>query len=54
MMMDKGFTKVRPLEGGIEAWIAAGYETVTVLPEAAGERPESTQDRERTNDEYTL
>jgi 3-mercaptopyruvate sulfurtransferase SseA len=24
-MMDKGFAKVRPLEGGIEAWIAAGH-----------------------------
>jgi 3-mercaptopyruvate sulfurtransferase SseA len=24
--MDKGFKRVRPLEGGIEAWIAAGYE----------------------------
>jgi len=24
-MMDKGFTQVRPLQGGIEAWIAAGH-----------------------------
>jgi 3-mercaptopyruvate sulfurtransferase SseA len=24
-MMDKGFRKVRPLQGGIEAWIAAGH-----------------------------
>jgi len=24
--MDKGFKRVRPLEGGIEAWIAAGHE----------------------------
>jgi len=24
--MDKGFRRVRPLEGGIEAWIAAGHE----------------------------
>jgi len=23
--MDKGFRRVRPLEGGIEAWIEAGY-----------------------------
>jgi hypothetical protein len=23
-MMDKGFERVRPLQGGIEAWIAAG------------------------------
>lgn len=22
--MDRGFSKVRPLEGGLEAWIAAG------------------------------
>jgi hypothetical protein len=27
-MMDKGFVRVRPLQGGIEAWIAAGYDTV--------------------------
>jgi rhodanese-related sulfurtransferase len=26
MLMDKGFRRVRPLEGGIEAWIAAGYD----------------------------
>jgi hypothetical protein len=25
-MMDKGFRRVRPLHGGIEAWIAAGYD----------------------------
>ncbi len=24
--MDKGFRKVHPLEGGLEAWIEAGYE----------------------------
>jgi hypothetical protein len=24
-MMDKGFTRVRPLQGGIEAWIAGGH-----------------------------
>jgi hypothetical protein len=27
-MMDKGFRKVRPLEGGIEGWIAAGHPVV--------------------------
>jgi len=27
-MMDKGFRKVRPLEGGIEAWVEAGYPVV--------------------------
>jgi hypothetical protein len=26
MLMDKGLARVRPLEGGIEAWIAAGHE----------------------------
>jgi hypothetical protein len=25
--MDKGFTRVRPLEGGIDAWADAGYLT---------------------------
>ena len=24
--MDRGFTLVRPLEGGLEAWEAAGYD----------------------------
>lgn len=28
-MMDKGFLRVRPLQGGIEAWIAAGHDAVT-------------------------
>jgi rhodanese-related sulfurtransferase len=23
--MDKGYHRVRPLQGGIEAWIGAGY-----------------------------
>jgi 3-mercaptopyruvate sulfurtransferase SseA len=26
MLMDRGFKKVRPLAGGLEAWIAAGYD----------------------------
>jgi rhodanese-related sulfurtransferase len=25
--MDKGFTRVRPLEGGLDAWSEAGYST---------------------------
>jgi rhodanese-related sulfurtransferase len=25
MLMDKGFTVVRPLAGGFDAWIDAGY-----------------------------
>jgi 3-mercaptopyruvate sulfurtransferase SseA len=26
MLMDRGFARVRPLEGGLDAWSAAGYE----------------------------
>jgi membrane protein DedA with SNARE-associated domain/rhodanese-related sulfurtransferase len=33
ILMNNGFTKVRPLHGGLEAWIAAGYE-VEELPAA--------------------
>ncbi len=25
MLMDRGVTLVRPLAGGLEAWVAAGY-----------------------------
>jgi 3-mercaptopyruvate sulfurtransferase SseA len=31
--MNSGFSKVRPLHGGLDAWIAAGYD-VEELPEA--------------------
>jgi hypothetical protein len=24
--MDRGFAKVRPLEGGLDGWLAAGFE----------------------------
>jgi len=33
ILMNNGFTKVRPLHGGLEAWIAAGYD-VEELPAA--------------------
>jgi len=26
MLMDRGFVRVRPLEGGLDAWYDAGYE----------------------------
>jgi len=26
MLMDRGFTLVRPLAGGLDAWIRAGYQ----------------------------
>jgi 3-mercaptopyruvate sulfurtransferase SseA len=25
MLLDRGFTLVRPLAGGLDAWVAAGY-----------------------------
>ena len=25
MLMDRGFVRVRPLEGGFDAWITAGF-----------------------------
>jgi len=30
--MDRGFEKVRPLEGGLDAWLAAGYEVENAGP----------------------
>jgi rhodanese-related sulfurtransferase len=30
MLMDKGFTVVRPLAGGFDAWIDAGFPTESV------------------------
>jgi rhodanese-related sulfurtransferase len=30
ILLNSGFTKVRPLHGGLEAWIAAGYEVETL------------------------
>ena len=26
MLMDRGYPRVRPLAGGLDAWIEAGYE----------------------------
>jgi rhodanese-related sulfurtransferase len=26
MLIDRGFTRVRPLAGGLDAWVEAGYE----------------------------
>jgi 3-mercaptopyruvate sulfurtransferase SseA len=47
-MIDKGFAKVRPLEGGIEAWIAAGYDTAPE-PDAAAKRLDTTSARKKEN-----
>lgn len=37
LLMDQGFKRVRPLEGGIEAWIAAGYEVAVYETTTKGE-----------------
>jgi membrane protein DedA with SNARE-associated domain len=34
-MMERGYRRVRPLQGGLDAWSAAGY-TVQYLPQVAG------------------
>ncbi|MFN2385865.1 MAG: hypothetical protein ABR576_06205 [Thermoanaerobaculia bacterium] len=26
MLMDRGFRRVRPLAGGLDAWVSAGYD----------------------------
>jgi hypothetical protein len=37
MLMDRGFHRVRPLAGGLEAWRSAGHELERdELPEASG------------------
>jgi 3-mercaptopyruvate sulfurtransferase SseA len=41
-LMDRGFSKVRPLEGGLEAWIAAGLpveEETTTFYQGTGPLP---------------
>ena len=35
LLMDRGYTRVRPLEGGLDAWIAAGYEVERLLSATA-------------------
>lgn len=37
VLMTHGFQRVRPLQGGLDAWIAAGYAVEDVLPPDAGE-----------------
>jgi membrane protein DedA with SNARE-associated domain/rhodanese-related sulfurtransferase len=38
LLMDSGFRKVRPLYGGLDAWIAAGY-AVDLMPVSSGLHP---------------
>jgi rhodanese-related sulfurtransferase len=30
LLIDRGYRNVRPLAGGIEAWVAAGFETEAI------------------------
>ena len=30
MLIDRGFARVRPLAGGLDAWVAAGYAIAVV------------------------
>jgi rhodanese-related sulfurtransferase len=32
ILMNHGFKRVRPLHGGLDAWLAAGYAVVTETP----------------------
>jgi 3-mercaptopyruvate sulfurtransferase SseA len=43
LLIDRGFRKVRPLAGGLDAWIAAGFEVESpplVMVRDAGNAPE--------------
>jgi rhodanese-related sulfurtransferase len=40
-LMNHGFMRVRPLYGGLEAWIAAGY-TVDTFPAALQSKPDDS------------
>jgi rhodanese-related sulfurtransferase len=31
MLIDRGYTEVRPLAGGLDAWVDAGYPVETVI-----------------------
>jgi membrane protein DedA with SNARE-associated domain/rhodanese-related sulfurtransferase len=37
-LIDAGFMRVRPLLGGLDAWIAAGHPVEPIVPEAAADR----------------
>jgi hypothetical protein len=42
----RGITRVRPLAGGLEAWIAAGFAAVAITPGAP--IPDTLWDGDRT------
>jgi 3-mercaptopyruvate sulfurtransferase SseA len=37
MLMSRGFRRVRPLEGGLEAWVEAGYAVTRDPPQDDGQ-----------------
>jgi membrane protein DedA with SNARE-associated domain/rhodanese-related sulfurtransferase len=39
ILMNHGFKRVRPLYGGLDAWVAAGYDVVTAQAEAPAPKP---------------
>jgi hypothetical protein len=39
--MSKGYRKIRPLYGGLEAWVAAGGETGVFVPPGVADAAES-------------
>jgi len=36
MLIDKGFSRVRPLQGGIEAWIESGHPVEDAIEPSPG------------------
>jgi len=36
MLIDRGFPRVRPLAGGLEAWVEAGYTVATIESAVVG------------------
>jgi len=39
ILVNNGFKKVRPLHGGLDAWIAAGYAVATVATDTGAQPP---------------
>jgi rhodanese-related sulfurtransferase len=35
MLIDRGYLRVRPLAGGLDAWVAAGY-TIAIIERETG------------------
>ena len=43
LLMNHGFTRVRPLHGGLDAWIEAGYEVDVLLDVEPGQTTSNTE-----------